>query len=74
MSVKKTYKTRVNWSGDAEKLLLVVWKEKQEDLRKSKKNSHVFKDMETEFKRNNIDNISAGEIKTKITNMSKKFR
>uniref|UniRef100_A0A336L1I4 CSON003517 protein n=1 Tax=Culicoides sonorensis TaxID=179676 RepID=A0A336L1I4_CULSO len=70
---KKKYKARRIWKTNEEIFLLELWKERAGDLRRAKRNMHIFSEMEQEFAKNNIY-ISDNEIKTKIDNLTKKYR
>lgn len=71
---KQNRKKRLVWTDQMEVLLLSIWEENSTDLRSAKKNSHIYLSMEKAFNDNGVTNISAGEIKTKIANLSKMYR
>lgn len=71
---KRKRKNRVEWTTEAELLLLSVWEEFSNDLRTARKNYHVYSLMEKVFKDNKFEKITADEIKTKIANLSKRYR
>ncbi|XP_015042392.2 uncharacterized protein [Drosophila pseudoobscura] len=64
---------RVKWSAALEKLLIDLWQEKIEDLRGPRKNSHVYMEMAESMKEAGIE-LGWGEIRTKLENMTKKYR
>lgn len=70
---KRRYKPRLIWSERGEVLLLDLWKQYAPEFRINKKHHTVYEKMRLEFVRND-EEVSTGEIKTKMTNMSKKYR
>lgn len=69
----RTYKKRIVWTPEMESVLIDIWKERASDLRKAKRNQHVFMEMAEEFNRNDMV-VSPSEVKTKIDNFTRTYR
>lgn len=69
----RSYKKRFIWKPKMESLLIDLWHERAVDLKKSKRNSHVYNEMSQEFHKNGMQ-ISANVIKTKVDNFTKTYR
>lgn len=69
----RPYKKRFIWKPEMESLLIDLWQERAADLRKTRRNVHIFNEMSEEFRKNGIE-VSANEIKTKIDNFTKTYR
>lgn len=70
---RKLYKKRAKWTMEAEKFLVEIWELKEDQLRGPRKNGHIFKEMEEEFKLKGF-HFTADEIHMKIQNLKKKYR
>ncbi|XP_033232352.1 uncharacterized protein [Drosophila pseudoobscura] len=70
---KTTAGGRVKWSAALESLLTDIWQDKIEDLRGPRKNSHVYMEIAESMKEAGLE-LGWGEIRTKLENMTKKYR
>lgn len=64
---------RVHWFENDVRFLLRLWKRHISELRMNKRNRHVYIVMESEMRRNDMK-FSAEEIRTKIKNLTKRYR
>lgn len=69
----KQIKQRKPWNAEQENILISMWEERIEQLRGTRKNSHIFSEMAYEFKERGHC-FSATEIKIKIHNLTNKYR
>ncbi|KAF5280699.1 hypothetical protein FQR65_LT15020 [Abscondita terminalis] len=71
-------KKRIKWTNESESALLDLWEEKITDLRRQKRNSHVYTEMATQLKLcfvgNELEGVEGNDIKTKINNFTQKYR
>ncbi|XP_058455464.1 uncharacterized protein LOC131432904 [Malaya genurostris] len=61
------------WFSAQIQLLIEMWEDKINDLRGSRKNSHVYEEIKESFKPHNID-VSTKEIKNRIHNLTARYR
>lgn len=71
--VKKLRKKRNCWAEHEEVKLLAIWEEHIVDLRKAKRNSHVYAEMAQKMQMQNV-NVGATEVHYKIANLTAKYR
>lgn len=71
--MKRNYKKRQKWSDVAEKTLISIWKEKNVDLRRSKKNGHVYSEITKQLQEMGFS-YNAEEVHNKIHNMVCRYR
>lgn len=64
---------RVHWFENDVQFLLKLWKRHISELRLNKRNKHVYDVMATKMNSNDM-NFTAEEIRTKIKNLTKRFR
>ncbi|KAF5280137.1 hypothetical protein FQR65_LT15053 [Abscondita terminalis] len=71
-------KKRIKWTNESESALLDLWEEKITDLRRQKRNSHVYTEMATQLKLcfvgNELEGVEGNDIKTKINNFTQNTR
>ncbi|XP_036337041.1 mediator of RNA polymerase II transcription subunit 15-like [Rhagoletis pomonella] len=63
-------KKRSTWSTSDEKVLLDLWAERADDLRRAKRNLHIYADISTQM----ASKFSAKEVHIKIRNMTQRYR
>ncbi|XP_041632971.1 myb/SANT-like DNA-binding domain-containing protein 1 [Drosophila kikkawai] len=64
---------KLRWTLQMECLLIDVWQENMEQLRGSRKNSHIYMEMAQTLMEAGND-VSWKDIKTKVDNMTKKYK
>lgn len=64
---------RVHWFENDVQFLLKLWKRHISELRLNKRNKHVYDVMASKMHSNDM-NFTAEEIRTKIKNLTKRFR
>lgn len=64
---------RVHWRDNDVRLLLKIWARHISELRLNKRNKHVYAEMEAQMQNKNLF-FSAEEIRTKIKNLTKRYR
>ncbi|XP_067614308.1 uncharacterized protein [Eurosta solidaginis] len=61
------------WAGDGEVAILDLWEERAADLRSSRKNGHIYKEMANELAKLGY-NYTARDIQVKIANFTQRYR
>lgn len=69
--LKSKHVCRFSWTPKSTNLFLDLWEKNLKDIRGSRKNSHIHREMAEQMREYGP---SAREIKTKIDNMSRKYR
>nr|XP_014100088.1 uncharacterized protein LOC106624841 [Bactrocera oleae] len=69
----KVYKKRNSWSERREALLIEWWEAIVGALRGPRKNSHILEEMAVELQQQGVT-FTAAEVKTKMHNLSQRFR
>ncbi|KAF5298716.1 hypothetical protein FQR65_LT09585 [Abscondita terminalis] len=72
-------KTRIKWNLDLELILIDIWQAKLNDLRKQKRNAHVYNEIAGMLKSpanycEASSNINGNDIKNKICNLTQRYR
>ncbi|XP_036344332.1 uncharacterized protein LOC118753557 [Rhagoletis pomonella] len=70
---RNIYKKRTAWCAQSEAFLLELWEAKSVQLRSVRKNSHILEEMAGELRSAGYA-ISSKEIKTKMHNLTTKYR
>ncbi|KAF5284955.1 hypothetical protein FQA39_LY16910 [Lamprigera yunnana] len=76
----KNIKKRFRWTDNLELSLIDIWETKLYDLRRQRRNSHVYAEMAAELKilfseeDNTEFDIEGVDIKTKINNLTQRYR
>uniref|UniRef100_A0A1B0G1G4 Myb/SANT-like DNA-binding domain-containing protein n=1 Tax=Glossina morsitans morsitans TaxID=37546 RepID=A0A1B0G1G4_GLOMM len=70
---KRSYKTRYTWKPYGDEALLDLWAKNIEELRGPRRSGHVYLEIAKELSRHGI-NVFAEEVKTKIHNLTSKYR
>lgn len=70
---RKMQAKRVHWFENDVRFLLKLWKHHISELRLNKRNKHVYDVMATKMQNQDM-NFTAEEIRTKIKNLTKRFR
>lgn len=78
-TIKMSKKIRVKWSLELELVLLDIWHSKLNDLRKQKRNAHVYNEIAELLKSSstysNVNtNVDGNDIKNKICNLTQRYR
>lgn len=73
---QKVLKKRFKWSSDLEDVLICLWEENINNLRKQKRNGHVYAQMADQFNSmlENRVKIDLNEIHNKINNLTQRYR
>lgn len=74
MSLKKQYKKKKIWSNAEESVLCDIWATKIDMLRGARKNSHILEEMRLELDSICGIIVTKDEIKTKIHNLTSRYR
>lgn len=74
ITVKKNTSLRIVWTTEQTDMLLDLWEEKIEELRGSRKNSDVYKEMAAAMQKNAGFNGAWTDVRTKLDNVTRKYK